>query len=71
MLDKTLPAFIARLFDCIDDQNYREMLFILCKRIPDITFLTNCTYLEIEDYYKMYSDELEKQSASLQKQEAS
>ena len=71
MLDKTLPAFIARLFDCIDDQNYREMLFILCKRIPDITFLTNCTYLEIEDYYKMYSDELEKQSESLQKQEIS
>ena len=71
LLDKSLPMFIARIFDCIDDANYREMLFVLCKRIPDITFLTNCTYLEIEDFYKLYSDELEKQSANLQKQDVS
>jgi len=71
LLDITLPTFIARLFDCIDATNYREMLFVLCKRIPDITFLTNCTYLEIDDFYKLYSDETEKQNASLQKENSS
>lgn len=71
ILDMSLPAFIASLFDCIDDTNYREMLFVLCKRIPDVTFLTNCTYLEIEDFYKLYSDETEKQSAGLQKENSS
>lgn len=71
MLDISLPMFIASLFDCIDDTNYREMLFVLCKRIPDVTFLTNCTYLEIEDFYKLYSDETEKQTAGLQKENSS
>ena len=71
LLDISLPTFIATLFDCIDDTNYREMLFVLCKRIPDVTFLINCTYLEIEDFYKMYSDEVEKQTANLQKENSS
>jgi len=71
LLDISLPTFIARLFDCIDGTNYREMLFVLCKRIPDVTFLINCTYLEIEDFYKMYSDEIEKQTANLQKENSS
>ena len=71
LLDTSLPAFVASLFDCIDGTNYREMLFVLCKRIPDVTFLTNCTYLEIEDFYKLYSDETEKQNESLQNQSSS
>jgi len=70
-LDTTLPTFITRLFDCIDGTNYREMLFILCKRIPDVSFLTNCTYLEIEDFYKLYADEVEKQNENLQNQDES
>ena len=45
MLDGSLPAFIVKLFDCIGDTDYREMLFVLSKRIPDVLFLTNCTYL--------------------------
>ena len=68
LLDGTLPTFINRLFDCVDSVNYREMLFILCKRIPDISFLINCTYLEIEDFYKLYADEVEKQNENLQNQ---
>ena len=68
LLDGTLPTFITRLFDCIDSVNYREMLFILCKRIPDVSFLINCTYLEIEDFYKLYADEVEKQNENLQNQ---
>tara|TARA_R110002051_G_scaffold81613_1_gene145673 strand:+ start:1381 stop:2175 length:795 start_codon:yes stop_codon:yes gene_type:complete len=68
VLDSTLPTFINRLFDCIDGTNYREMLFILCKRIPDVSFLINCTYLEIEDFYKLYADEVEKQNENLQNQ---
>jgi hypothetical protein len=68
VLDITLPTFIARIFNCIDSTHYREMLFILCKRIPDVSFLINCTFLEIEDFYKLYADEVEKQNENLQNQ---
>ena len=68
VLDITLPTFIARVFNCIDSTHYREMLFILCKRIPDVSFLINCTFLEIEDFYKLYADEVEKQNENLQNQ---
>jgi hypothetical protein len=71
MLDPTLPSFIARIFDCVTATNYREMLFVLSRRIPDVSFLINCTYLEIEDFYKLYADEVEKQNENLQKQNAS
>jgi hypothetical protein len=71
MLDGSLPAFIVKLFDCIQDTDYREMLFVLSKRIPDVSFLINSTYLELDDYYKLYADEIEKQNEDLQKQNAS
>jgi hypothetical protein len=71
LLSTSFPSFIIRLFDCISDTTYREMIFILAKRIPDVSFLSNCTYLEIEDYYKLYSDEAEKQNESLQKENIS
>jgi len=71
MLDGSLVAFIVKLFDCIGDTDYREMLFVLSKRIPDVLFLTNCTYLELFDYYKLYQDEVEKQNQDLQNQSAS
>ena len=47
------------------------MLFVLSKRIPDVSFLINSTYLELDDYYKLYADEVEKQNEDLQKQNAS
>ena len=71
MLDGSLPAFIVKLFDCIGDTDYREMLFVLSKRIPDVLFLTNCTYLELNDYYNLYVDEIEKHNQDLQNQSAS
>ena len=71
MLDGSLSAFIVKLFDCIQDTDYREMLFVLSKRIPDVSFLINSTYLELDDYYKLYADEIEKQNEDLQKQNAS
>ena len=71
MLDGSFSAFIVKLFDCIQDTDYREMLFVLSKRIPDVSFLINSTYLELNDYYKLYADEIEKQNEDLQKQNAS
>ena len=71
MLDGSLAAFIVKLFDCISDTDYREMLFVLSKRIPDVLFLSNCTYLELFDYYNLYQDEVEKQNQDLQNQSAS
>ena len=66
ILTTDLPAFIVDLFDCVNDYSYRELLFVLCKRIPDVNFLINSTYLELDDYYILYKSEVEKENENLQ-----
>ena len=58
--------FVVSLFKCITTQGYREILFSLSKRITDVTFLTNSTFLEVNDYFELYKDEIENQKASQQ-----
>ena len=36
--------------------------------MKDINFLMNCTFVEIEDYYKLYKEEVDRENESLQKQ---
>tara|TARA_R100000664_G_C2759424_1_gene149205 strand:+ start:2959 stop:3753 length:795 start_codon:yes stop_codon:yes gene_type:complete len=71
MFDISLTTFIVRLFDCVQDTDYREMIFTLSKRIPDVSYLTSCTFLELNDYYKLYLDEIEKQNQDLKNQKIS
>lgn len=59
--------FIASLFRCITTEGYREMLFVLSRRISDVSFLTNSTFLEVNDYFQLYKDEIEKQKVNEQK----
>ena len=53
------PKFIVSMFNCISDTGYREMLFALSKRINDVSFLINSTYLEVHDYFELYKEEIE------------
>ncbi len=60
--------FIYNIFNCMSDSDYREIIFVLSKRIGDVSFLLNCNYFEIEDYYSLYKDEVEKENENLQNQ---
>ena len=71
MLTTMLPTFIVRLFNCVSDTDYRQLIFILCKRIPDVGFLINCTYRELNDFYDLYKDEVEKHNQNLKNEKAS
>ena len=71
MLTTMLPAFIVRLFNCVSDTDYRQLIFILCKRIPDVGFLINSTYKELNDFYDLYKDEVEKHNQNLKNEKAS
>tara|TARA_R100000988_G_C4005466_1_gene172254 strand:- start:1551 stop:2330 length:780 start_codon:yes stop_codon:yes gene_type:complete len=59
ILHESFTYFIISLFNCLDVQGYRDLLFALSKRINDVTFLTNCTYVELNDYFEMYKKEIE------------
>jgi len=68
LLHPSTPLFIYNIFNCMSDKDYREIIFILSKRIGDINFLLNCNYLEIDDFYNLYKDEVEKENENLQNQ---
>ena len=61
MLQTTFAQFIVSMFKCVTTEGYRELLFTLSKRINDISFLANSTYLEVYDYFEMYTKEIEEQ----------
>tara|TARA_R110002012_G_scaffold53961_11_gene138367 strand:- start:3747 stop:4541 length:795 start_codon:yes stop_codon:yes gene_type:complete len=68
VLSTDISNFIVSLFNTITANDYRQMLFILCNRMPDINYLINCTFVEIEDYYNLYKDEVDKENESLKKE---
>jgi len=68
VLSQEFPYFILKLFYILSGNDYRQMIFTLCRRMKDITFLLNCTFVEIEDYYKLYKEEVDRENESLQKQ---
>ena len=67
-LSQEFPHFILSLFYIMSGDDYRQMIFTLCRRMKDINFLMNCTFIEIEDYYKLYKTEVDEENQSLQKQ---
>ena len=60
-------VFLDSLFNCIDPYTYREYIFVLSKRMKDITFLVNSTFIDILDYMELYKRENEDQNEKLQK----
>lgn len=60
-------VFLDSLFNCIDPYTYREYLFVLSRRMKDITFLINSTFIDILDYMELYKRENEDQNEKLQK----
>jgi len=48
---------LESLFDCIDPYTYREYLFVLSKRMKDISFLINSPFIDIIDYMDLYKRE--------------
>ena len=68
ILSQEFPHFILSLFHILSGDDYRQMIFSLCRRMKDINFLMNCTFIEIEDYYRLYKDEVDRENDSLQNQ---
>ena len=68
VLSQEFPHFILKLFYILSENDYRQMIFTLSRRMKDISFLMNCTFVEIEDYYNLYKEEIERENESLQKQ---
>lgn len=52
-------------FFYMTESSFREYVFLLCKRIPDVNFLLGCTLTDIEDYFKLYKMEVERENDRL------
>ena len=55
------------MFSGLDENTYREYLFILSRRIPDVNFLVNSTLVDILDYLELYKRECDEENEKLQK----
>ena len=63
ILQTSFAQFIVSMFKCVTTEGYRELLFTVSKRINDISFLINSTYLEVYDYFEMYTREIEERKS--------
>ena len=59
--------FIDSIFGCLDEPIYREYLFILSKRIPDVNFLINSPLSDLLDYLDLYKKESDEENEKLKK----
>ena len=57
--------FLATILSPIDIRTYRDYIFILSERIHDVTFLQNCTFLDIKDYMELYVKENKERNEEL------
>ena len=55
--DSFIVSFLATILSPIDNNAFRDYIFILSERMHDITFLQNCTFLDIKDYMELYVKE--------------
>ena len=58
--------FLINLFKCLDVYTFREYIFVLSKRIRDVNFLLNSTFIDILDYMDLYERENQEQNEKLQ-----
>ena len=65
LLDPSPFVFLDSLFTCIDENSYREYLFVLSKRIRDVEFLINSSLIDILDYLELYKRECEDENEKL------
>ena len=59
--------FIDSMFAGLDENTYREYLFVLSKRIRDVNFLINSPLVDIIDYLDLYKRENDEENEKLQK----
>jgi len=55
----TFVLFLKSIFSVVTPHSYREYIFSLSRRMHDITFLNNSTFVDIEDYLDLYIKENE------------
>jgi len=65
--DSFIVSFLATILSPIDNNTYRDYIFILSERIHDVTFLQNCTFLDIKDYMELYVKENKERNEELKK----
>lgn len=58
--------FIAAILTPINCRTYRDYIFILSKRIKDVTFLNQSTYLDIRDYMELYLKEAKENKSGVE-----
>ena len=66
ILTTSFPLFLVKLFNTLSHTEYEELIFVLSKRIPDVNFLINSTYIEIQDYMELYKREVDQINENLQ-----
>lgn len=68
LLDQSAGRFCTYIFNTMSESSFRDIVFILSKRINDVQFLMNSTPLEVDDYIKLYKEEVARENEALKKE---
>lgn len=70
-LDSSAFAFLDDIYCCINENDIREYLFVLSRRIKDVDFILNSTFLDVADYLELYKRENEEENDKLKNKSSS
>ena len=65
ILSNSFSSLLIQLFNIVTQMEYRELIFIVSKRVPDGTFIINSTYKDVEQYLTLYKQEVDRENQAL------
>tara|TARA_R100001244_G_C5158422_1_gene130682 strand:- start:521 stop:1297 length:777 start_codon:yes stop_codon:yes gene_type:complete len=70
-LNRSAFVFLDDMYCCMSESNIREYLFVLSRRIRDVNFILNSTFLDVSDYLDLYKKENEEENDKLKNKSSS
>ena len=65
ILSNSFSSLLIQLFNIVTQMEYRELIFVVSKRVPDGNFIINSTYKDVDQYLALYKGEIARQNDAL------
>tara|TARA_R110002020_G_scaffold206233_2_gene411388 strand:- start:2524 stop:3306 length:783 start_codon:yes stop_codon:yes gene_type:complete len=65
IFSKSFSSLVIQFFNIATQMEYRELIFVVSKRVPDGNFIINSTYKDVDQYLALYKGEIARQNDAL------
>ena len=67
IFSNSFSSLLIQLFNIVTQMEYRELIFVVSKRVPDGNFIANSTYKDVEQYLTLYKQEVDRENEALKR----